>query len=112
MTRNEDGPTRRDPEEAFLADYDSAEFPHASVAVDVALLTVARGALQALLVRRGEHPHRGRWALAGGFVGMRESLEDAAARVLARRTGLSGIFLEQLFTFGDVGRDPRTRVIS
>jgi 8-oxo-dGTP diphosphatase len=99
-------------ERAFLAAYDAAEFPHPSVTVDVAPMTTADGALHALLVRRADHPHRGRWALAGGFVGMKESLDDAAARVLATKAGLFGIFLEQLYTFGDVDRDPRTRVIT
>src|SRR6185369_6304218 len=99
-------------ERAFLARYDAAEFPHPSVTVDVAAMTAAKGALHAMLVRRAEHPGKGRWALAGGFVGMKESLDDAAARVLAAKAGLSGIFLEQLYTFGSVDRDPRTRVIS
>lgn len=106
-----DEPT--DPQEAaFLAAYDAAEFPHPSVAVDVAPVTTADGALHALLVRRRDHPAKGKWALAGGFVGMRESLDEAAERVLAAKAGLSGIFLEQLYTFGAVARDPRTRVIA
>ena len=99
-------------ERAFLASYDAAEFPHPSVTVDVAPMTTAAGALHALLVRRADHPHKGCWALAGGFVGMKESLDAGAARVLAAKAGLSGIFLEQLYTFGAVDRDPRTRVIS
>ncbi len=69
-----------DDEQAFLASYDASEFSHPSVAVDVALLTVDQGRLQALLVRRAEHPALGQWALPGGFVGIRESLDDAAAR--------------------------------
>src|SRR5262245_13898747 len=111
MTRDE----RRDPlgdqERDFLAAYDAAEFPHPSVAVDVAPMTTTARELHVLLARRKFHPHRGRWALAGGFVGMRESLDDAAARALATKTGLAGIFLEQLYTFGEPGRDPRTRVV-
>jgi len=105
-------PERASKEHAFLAAYDAAAFPHPSVTVDVAPMTTKEGRLHVLLVRRGEHPHRGRFALAGGFVGMRESLDAAAARVLATKAGLTGIFLEQLYTFGDVDRDPRTRVIS
>lgn len=104
--------TRDAEERAFLAAYDAAEFPHPSVTVDVAPMTAADGALHALLVRRADHPHKGRWALAGGFVGTKESLDDAAARVLETKAGLSGIFLEQLYTFGGVDRDPRTRVIT
>lgn len=101
-----------DDERAFLAAYDASEFPHPSVAVDVATMTTADGALHALLVRRTDHPAKGRWALPGGFVGMRESIDDAAERVLRAKAGLEGIFLEQLYTFGRVDRDPRTRVIS
>lgn len=103
--------TDRD-EAAFLAAYDAAEFPHPSVTVDVAPMTTADGALHVILVRREAHPAKGKWSLAGGFVGMKESLDAAAERVLAAKAGLSGIFLEQLYTFGDVDRDPRTRVIT
>ncbi|MBI1850672.1 MAG: NUDIX domain-containing protein [Planctomycetes bacterium] len=99
-------------ERAFLAAYDAAAFPHPSVAVDVAVMSVADGALHTLLVQRGDHPQKGRLALPGGFVGVKESLDAAAARVLAIKTGLRDLFLEQLYTFGDVGRDPRTRVIT
>jgi 8-oxo-dGTP diphosphatase len=105
--------TRRDPEErAFLDAYDPDAFPHPSVTVDVAAVTAEKGALHALLVRRTQQPQKGRWALAGGFVGLDESLDDAAARVLATKARLKDIFLEQLYTFGAPGRDPRTRVIT
>ncbi len=96
----------------FLAEYDANEFERPSVAVDVALLTVHEGGLRVLLVERVGPPQRGAWALPGGFVGMNESLDDAAARVLRDKGGLEGIFLEQLYSFGSPGRDPRTRVIS
>src|SRR5262245_12970518 len=99
-------------EDAFLAAYDAAEFAHPSVTVDVAPMATGDGALHVLLVRRADHPAKGKWALAGGFVGMKESLDAAAERVLATKAGLSGIFLEQLYTFGEVDRDPRTRVIT
>lgn len=99
-------------EREFLAAYDAAQFPHPSVSVDVALLTVEGGRLRAVLVQRAEHPHRGRWSLPGGFVQMQESLDDAAARLVQTKAGLSGIFFEQLYTFGDPRRDPRTRVIT
>ena len=107
--------SRRPPPESereFLARYDASRFPHRSVAVDVVVVTALGGELRALLVRREEHPHRGRWSLPGGFVGMDESLDAAAARVLQDRGGLSKVFLEQLYTFGAPRRDPRTRVIS
>src|SRR5688500_18826131 len=97
-------------EQAFLATYDSAQFPHPSVAVDVALSTAADGQLRAVLLQRAEHPDLGKWNLPGGFVRMEESLDDAAARVLRTKVGIEGIFLEQLYTFGQPNRDPRTRV--
>ena len=68
--------------------------------------------LQVLLVQRGQSPYKGRWALPGGFVRMSEPLEDAARRELEEETGLTRIYLEQLFTFGGIDRDPRERVIS
>lgn len=109
MTRQQ---TSRRDELAFLAAYDASRYPRPSVAVDVALLTVREAALWALLVRRDEHPAKGAWALPGVFVGIDESLEDAAARALATKAGLPGPFIEQLYTFGAPGRDPRTRVVS
>jgi 8-oxo-dGTP diphosphatase len=99
-------------EEAFLSRYDASRFPRPSLAVDVALLSAGPEGLQTVVVRRTAHPFKGRWSLPGGFVGMAESLDDAAARVLARGTGLRGVYLEQLYTFGAPRRDPRTRVIS
>ena len=103
----------QDPDElAFLAAYDASAFPHPSLAVDVVLLTVTGGGIRTLLLRRSRQPQLGRWAVPGGFVGMDESLDDAAGRVLATKAGLEDVFTEQLYTFGDPGRDPRTRVIS
>jgi len=101
-----------DDELAFLATYDASRFPRPSVAVDVVLLTVGDGAIRALLGRRDEHPHRGRWALPGSFLRIDESLDAAAARVLAMKAGLGDTFIEQLYTFGSPDRDPRTRVLS
>ena len=103
----------RDPDElAFLAAYDASAYPHPSVAVDVVLLTVAGGGIRTLLLRRSRQPQLGRWAAPGGFVGIDESLDDAAGRVLATKAGLEDVFTEQLYTFGDPRRDSRTRVIS
>lgn len=65
-----------------------------------------------LLIERGREPFKGRWALPGGFVEMEETLEAAAARELAEETGVSGVALTQLHTFGAPGRDPRGRVVS
>jgi 8-oxo-dGTP diphosphatase len=101
-----------DDEAAWLARYRLEDYPRPSVAVDVVLLTVEDGALRVGLAARAEHPHRGRAALPGSFVGIKESLDAAARRVLAARAGLEGVFVEQLYTFGDVGRDPRGRVIT
>lgn len=103
----------RDPDElAFLASYDASAYPHPSVAVDVVLLSVADGGIRTLLLRRSNQPQQGRWALPGAFVGMDESLDAAAGRALATKAGLGQVFTEQLYTFGDPDRDPRTRVIS
>jgi len=99
-------------DEKFLETYDATQFDRPSVAVDVALFTVADGVLRALVIERAEPPQRGRWALPGVFVGLNESLEDAARRALATKAGVGEVFLEQLYTFGAPTRDPRTRVIS
>jgi 8-oxo-dGTP diphosphatase len=80
--------------------------------VDVVLFTFIEGELRGLLIRRNREPFRGRWALPGGFVEASERLEDAAARELFEETGLQDIYLEQLYTFGDPGRDPRGWTIS
>jgi 8-oxo-dGTP diphosphatase len=99
-------------ERSFLSRYDPREFPAAAVTVDIAILTVRRG-LNVLLVRRGEHPFLGRWALPGGFVRPTEDLDAAAARELAEETGVAGGFhLEQLRCYGAPDRDPRMRVVS
>lgn len=99
-------------ERAFLAEYDANDFPRPSLTVDVALVTAAGGSLYALLLRREQHPEAGKWALPGGFVRLDESLDEAAARVLRDKANLSGVFLEQLYTFGAPDRDPRTRVVT
>ena len=82
------------------------------VAVDIVIFCLREGELQVLLIRRAIPPFEGRWALPGGFVHARESLEEAARRELEEETGLRDTYLEQLYTFGDVERDPRGRVIT
>lgn len=69
-------------------------------------------ALKVLLIRRKLPPYKGSWALPGGFVQMAESVDEAAVRELREETGVEDVFLEQLYTFGSVGRDPRDRIIS
>jgi 8-oxo-dGTP diphosphatase len=90
------------------------DFEPMGVAADLVILTVRDGELQVLLIRRGIEPHKGRWALPGGFVRPAEDLETAARRELAEETGLVSdrIHLEQVATYGEPGRDPRGRVVS
>lgn len=93
--------------------YDPAAFPHPSVTVDVVALTPRDGRLHVLLIERGVWPHEGQWALPGGFVRMDEELDASAQRELREETGIvTPRYIEQLYTFGAVHRDPRTRVIS
>lgn len=111
-------------EQRFLEHYRPADFPRPSVTVDLVVFTVLDKLLHVLLVRRNEHPFKGRWALPGGFVrvgpdrkNQGEDLDAAAHRELLEETGLShsasaNVFLEQVRTFGKPGRDPRMRVIS
>jgi 8-oxo-dGTP diphosphatase len=96
----------------FLETYDARAYERPSVTVDVCVLTVADGKLQVLLLRRLEPPYEGLYALPGGFVRMDESLDDAARRVLKEEAGIADIWVEQLYTFGEPNRDPRTRVIT
>jgi 8-oxo-dGTP diphosphatase len=84
-------------------------FPRPTVAVDLVLMTVRGGVLEALVVQRGDTSG---WALPGGIVRIDESLEATVSRVLDEKVGLGGAFVEQLYTFGRPDRDPRGRVIS
>lgn len=88
------------------------EFPRPALTVDCVVFGFDGRDLQALLIRRGIEPFLGSWALPGGFVRMEEDLEAAARRELEEETGLREVFLEQLYTFGSPGRDPRGRVVS
>ncbi len=90
----------------------SYEYPHPAVTVDIVIFTLSADQLKLLLIRRGGDPFRGHWALPGGFVNMDESLEKAARRELEEETGVAGVYLEQLYTFGKPDRDPRERVIT
>jgi 8-oxo-dGTP diphosphatase len=88
------------------------QYPRAALTVDCVVFGFDGLGLEVLLIRRGLPPFRGRWALPGGFVRLDETLEEAARRELEEETGLRGVFLEQLQTFGGVKRDPRERVVS
>lgn len=88
------------------------DYAQPSVTVDVMVFTVLDDQLQVALIKRGIPPYQGRWAIPGGFVQTDESLEDAARREIHEEAGLSDVFLEQLYTFGDLNRDPRGRVIT
>ena len=82
------------------------------VTVDVVVFTIRDGDLHVLLVRRGAAPFAGRYAIPGGFVHEDESLDAAARRELSEETGVRDVYLEQLYSFGDPGRDPRGRIIT
>ncbi|MFT5762702.1 MAG: 8-oxo-dGTP diphosphatase [Saprospiraceae bacterium] len=82
------------------------------VAVDCIIFGFQNGVLKLLLLKRKVEPLKGQWSLIGSFVKPNESLDDAAKRILKESTGLEDVFMEQLYCFGDVDRDPGDRVIS
>lgn len=88
------------------------KYPRPALTVDCVVFGLDEGDLKVLLIQRGIEPFEGKWALPGGFVSPEESLEDAAKRELKEETGVEDVFLEQLYTVGDVNRDPRERVIT
>ena len=88
------------------------EWPRPMVTVDALIFTRIGGNTRVLLIKRGNDPFKGLWAVPGGFVDMDEELEIAAARELQEETGLKNIRLEQFHTFGKCGRDPRGRNIT
>jgi len=88
------------------------DWPRPMVSVDAAVFAFFGNRAKLLLINRGSEPFKGQWALPGGFVDIDEELEDAAARELQEETGLEGVPLEQMHTFGKCGRDPRGRQIT
>lgn len=110
-------------EKEFLAAYRPGDYEKPSVAVDMVIFTIMdkdadnyrrlpEKELKVLLIQRGGHPYLGKWALPGGFVEPDETTEQAAERELAEETAAEGLYLEQLYTFSDPHRDPRTWVMS
>lgn len=110
-------------EEMFLKDYDSSVFEKLSMTTDILIMSVSNEdtgnyrklsekKFSILLVKRDNYPFKGKWCLPGGFVGIDETLDEAAKRVLKTETNLKDIYIEQLYTFSDIKRDPRMRVIS
>lgn len=88
------------------------EFPRPALTVDAVVFGLDDEDLKILLIRRDLPPFEGKWALPGGFVRVGEALEDAVRRELTEETGIDQVFLEQLYTFGDLDRDPRERVVT
>lgn len=88
------------------------QYPRAALTVDCVVFGLADSQLKLLLIERGLEPFKGKWALPGGFVRVDETVDAAARRELQEETGLHDLFLEQLYTFGRVDRDPRERVVS
>lgn len=110
-------------EEEFLNKYDVNIYERPSVTNDVIIFTtsdrieknsrkVPKKGMQILLIKRDDYPSKGDYAIPGGFVSNDESLEEGATRKLKEETGIGNVYTEQLYTFGEVNRDPRTRVIS
>ena len=110
-------------EEEFLKEYDSSIFEKLSMTTDILIMSVSseetgnyrkltEKKFSILLVKRDNYPFKDKWCLPGGFVGIDETLDEAAKRVLKTETNLKDIYIEQLYTFSGVNRDPRMRVVS
>ncbi len=110
-------------EEEFLKDYDSSVFEKLSMTTDILIFSVSsetqanyrklnKKYFSVLLVKRENYPFKDKWCLPGGFVGIKEDIEDSAKRILADETNIHDIYLEQLYTFGEPTRDPRMRIVS
>ena len=110
-------------EEEFLKDYDPSKFDRLAVTTDILIFSISEEYednyrklsnkhFSVLLVKRDNYPYKDKWCLPGGFIKVDEDIEDAPIRILKNETGISDIYLEQLYTYGGVDRDPRMRVIS
>jgi ADP-ribose pyrophosphatase YjhB (NUDIX family) len=96
----------------YLKDFDPTIYQNPGVAADTALFAVGENALSILLIKRGGYPYKDRWALPGGFVDIDEDIFHAADRELMEEAGISGLYLEQVYSWGRPGRDPRYRCIT
>lgn len=110
-------------EEEFLQAYNPEEYDRISLTTDILILSISdevqanyrksnKKYMSVLLVKRDDYPFKDKWCLPGGFLDVNEDIEDCPKRILVRETGLHDIYLEQLYTFGSVYRDPRMRVVS
>ena len=110
-------------EEEFLKDYDSSKFEKLSMTTDILIFSVSseevdnyrktdKKKMSILLVKRDNYPFKDKWCLPGGFIDINEDLDEAPKRILKKETNVDNIYLEQLYTFGSVKRDPRMRVVS
>jgi len=110
-------------EEEFLKNYNSNAFEKLSMTVDILIFSVSsevvdnyrktdKKKMSILLVKRDNYPFKDKWCLPGGFIKVDENLDDAPIRILKKETNLDNIYLEQLYTFGNVDRDPRMRIVS
>ena len=110
-------------EEEFLKAYNPNDYDRLSLTTDILILSISdevqtnyrksnKKYMSVLLVKRNDYPYKDKWCLPGGFLDINEDLEECPRRILARETNLHDIYLEQLYSFGDVKRDPRMRVVS
>lgn len=110
-------------EEEFLASYNPEDYDRPSVTVDTLIFTVTdkpsedirkldKKELKVLLIKRKNYPYKGSWAFPGGFVNIDESLDEAVNRMVREEVNMDNIYFEQLYTYGEVKRDPRMRVLS
>lgn len=88
------------------------DYPHAAITADCVVFGFDGAKLNVLLIERGINPHKGKWALPGGFLRIDETIEDCAKRELCEETGLEDVYLEQFHVFSSLDRDPRERVLT
>ena len=110
-------------EEEFLKNYNSDDFEKLSMTTDILIFSISSNPtsnyrklneknFSILLVKRNDYPFKDKWCLPGGFIKIDEDIEEAPKRILKKETNIENIYLEQLYTFGSVNRDPRMRIVS